>query len=329
MVIKGYKWPAPYRDTSVLIDARAVKTKDIEQLARLNRWCSYIIYSDKKHQKKTDIFGYGEDIKGDMLTNISTEWEGEIVHRMMTAYVRQIPALTNKKKLTDLWLQSGTYLRNHLNKTTSSKMKEAEKFKRHMEITAWITLLEFFQKNCEVSSQTVEDFKVSLLEVLLPGCTLQKADNTPIPQAARSPQNEFEDMLRKLLTQENLERFFPLPDKHGVVWLDRTLDSDMAIWGYIKYYAWSEGEAKIPCLVLLREQLLSTVDELGLRRSSFSDVLTAFQNKKPSYMHETLNAKVRKKQGERATSITAYRLKISELPIEQSIIQALTDKATK
>ena len=165
-----------------------------------------------------------------------------------------------------------------------------------------------------------------MLDVLLPGCLIEKLADTSSPQF-RSPRETFDKLLQELLAMENLEHICPLPDKNGTIWPLETAP-DIPIWGYIKLYRWQKSDLeKSACLVLPREQLLQTVKYLAPDTDSFADVLASFQKEKPTYIHTTMNAKIKHEGEGRAVPRTAYRLKIAELPIDENIKNRLLKMA--
>lgn len=321
---KGYHWPAPYRDTSVLLDARNLKTKDMASFAKLNPWCSCIIYGKK--QDEASIFGYGEDVKGEALTDILPELNTDVIQNLIKTYVINIPILfrDKTKEFITTWIQSGTYLEKHITKHKSNKWKDSVKFKSRVEVTALISFLNFVKEKCAVSEDDLADFRDPLLDVLLPGCLTEKPADVASTQS-RSPQKIFDEVLQKLLTEENLKHIFPLPDKNGAVW-PLEVEQDNLIWGYIKYHRWQKNDLeKSACLILPREQLLQVVKSSIPDADAFTDVLASFQKERPTYMHTTMNAKIKHEGEVKATPRTAYRLKIVELPIDESIKEKLLE----
>lgn len=321
---KEYKWPAPYRDTAVLLDARMLKPKDIKSFASLNPWCSCIIYG-----KKPGLLGYGEHIKGTNLTAISLDWNTQAVSRLVAAYVAHIPDLfrIHEKDFTRLWLQSGVYLSRYLNAHKTDKLSDARRFKRRVEVTALLSFLSFTQEVCAVDAGSIEQFQKSLLDLLLPDC-LPPRENAPASQPLHSPQEIFERELKKMLTTDNLRRFYPLPDRSKLVWPKHTEQGDM-IWGYIKWYDWPGEDGKIPCLILLDDSLKYTVSQLDPQLAGFKDVLSSIKKEKPPYLHSNPVVKTRQTAGQKAEQTPAFRLKISELPIDESIKRDLLAMAIK
>ena len=323
---KEYHWPAPYRDTAVLLDSRNLKTKDMESFARTNPWCSCIIYGKK--QSETSVFGYGEDIKGEVLTNLLPDLDVDAIQRLVRAYVISTPPLFRNKleTLIKIWMQSGSYLENYMNAHRSVKLKDSHKFKYRIEVTALLSFLNFVQEQCSVSEDDMADFRDSLLNVLLPGC-LEEKQADAIAHPSRLPQKAFDAVLQKLLTEENLNHIFPLPDKNGAVWPLET-EHDDPIWGYIKFFNWQKNDLeKSACLVFPREQLLQAVKCSVPDADAFTDVLASFQKEKPAYMHPTMNAKIKYNGEDKSASRTAYRLYIAELPIDENIKSRLLEMA--
>lgn len=321
---KEYHWPAPYRDTAVLLDARNLKAKDIAGFAKTNPWCSCIIYGKK--QSEPSVFGYGEDIKGEVLTSVLPALDTNAIQYLVKEYVISTPTLFRDKSdaFVAIWEQSGAYLAKHMDAHKSAKWKDSVKFKYRVEVTALLSFLNYVQENCAVPDSDMADFRDSLLDILLPGCLTEKLTGTTSPQA-HSSQEIFDGVLQKILTEENLKHIYPLPDKNGVVWPSETVQ-DIPIWGYIKYYQWQKKDLeKSACLVFPREQLFQAVKCLAPDTDAFTEVLASFQKEKPLYMHTTMNAKIKHRGEEKAVPRTAYRLKIAELPIDESIKEKLLE----
>ena len=212
----------------------------------------------------------------------------------------------------------------HMDAHKSAKWKDSVKFKYRVEVTALLSFLNYVQENCAVPDSDMADFRDSLLDILLPGCLTEKLTGTTSPQA-HSAQEIFDGVLQKILTEENLKHIYPLPDKNGVIWPSETVQ-DIPIWGYIKYYQWQKKDLeKSACLVFPREQLFQAVKCLALDTDAFTEVLASFQKEKPLYMHTTMNAKIKHRGEEKAVPRTAYRLKIAELPIDESIKEKLLE----
>lgn len=321
---KEDKWPAPYRDMSVLLDLRTLKAKDIKNFSLLNPWCSCIIYG-----KKVDLLGYGERIKGDVLSTVLPDWNAQKVNRLAEAYVATLPALFNERRnhFIKLWLQSGTYLSHHLERKKGTKMQDAERFKKRVEVTALLSFLKFTKENCAVSDEAMEQFQNYILDILLPGCILLYKDNS-VAVSSLSSREVFEEVLKNMLVTDNLCRFYSLPDKSKVVWPRKTEQGD-SIWGYIKWYDWPEEECKVPCLVLLENEFKDIVSQLDPQRTGFKDVLSKIRKERPQYLHSNFIAKTRQTINDKAEQTPAYRLKISELPIGEDIKQSLLSMGAK
>lgn len=323
---KEYHWPAPYCDTSVLLDGRNLKAKDMIEFAKINPWCSCIIYGKK--QSEPNIFGYGEDIKGEVLVDILSDIDTDAIRQLVKAYAISTPNLSRDKseELIKIWMQSGLYLERYLNAHKSVKLKDSGKFKYRIEVTALLSFLNFVQENCSLPGEDMANFRDSLLDVLLPGCLMEKPTDTASLQS-RSLLEIFDWVLQKILIEENLKYIVPLPDKYSAVWPLETEHGD-PIWGYIKFYEWQKNDlGKSACLVFPRKQLLQAVKCSVPNADAFIDVLASFQKEKPAYMHPTMNAKIKYNGEDKSASRTAYRLYIAELPIDENIKSRLLEMA--
>lgn len=157
---KEYHWPAPYCDTSVLLDARNLKAKDMAAFAKQNRWCSCIIYGKK--QNETCVFGYGEDIKGEVLTNILPDLDIHAIQGLIKEYVINTPALFENKSeaLIPMWMQSGLYLGKYMDAHKDVKWKDSAKFKVRIEITALLSFLTLQRRNAWFRRMTLQIFRI-------------------------------------------------------------------------------------------------------------------------------------------------------------------------
>lgn len=331
---KEYRWPAPYRDTSVLFDCRAARNKDLTDLVAMNPWCSFIIYGKKDLPSK--MLGYSEHINGNRLTFMSLEWDAQAICCLVEAYVAEIPMLfsDDDPKFFPIWLQSGQYLARHIDAgrtSTKEKLSDVDRFKLRVEVTALFAFLQFAQRKCEVPDDDMEQFKNSLLEILLPGCTpkANPPQNPDVePEPAQSMSEIFEELMQRLLTQENLIHFYPLEDKNNVPHPEKT-EEGIDVWGYIKAFKWEEKGRKVPCLIFFMDQLVNLSQEFGLHFSSTADNLNELREKNKTYIHKSKTYKFRPTPDAEYIQPPALRLKVADLPVSDDVIQALIAKAAK
>ena len=262
-------------------------------------------------------------------STISPDWNTQEVCRLVEAYVAAVPALLDERRnhFIKLWFQAGIYLSNHLGRKRDTKMQDAERFKRRMEVTALLSFLQFAKENCAVSDEAMEQFQDSILGLLLPGCILLDKEGSDIA-SSQSPRKVFEDVLKKMLVTDNLCHFYPLPDKSKVVWPRKTEQGD-SIWGYIKWYDWPGEEDKVLCMVLPKNEFKDIASQIVPQHTDFKDVLRKIRKERPQYLHSNPNAKTRQTINDKAEQTPAYRLKISELPIGEDIKQSLLSMGTK
>lgn len=331
---KEYRWPAPYRDTSVLFDCRAARNKDLTDLAGLNPWCSFIFYGKKDVPSKMP--GYSEHINGNRLTFMSLEWNSQAIYHLVEAYAAEIPVLFShdNPKIIPIWLLSGQYLARHINvgrTNTKKKLSDVDRFKLRVEVTALLSFLQFTQRQCDVPADDMEQFKNSLLEILLPGCTpkAEQPKETDVESEPSQPLSEiFKELLQKLMTRENLVHFYPIKRKNGAPHPDKT-EEGIDVWGYIKAFEWKGEDRKVPCLVLFTDQLASLSQELGLHFSPAADDLNKLREENKIYISQSKTYKFRPTPDDEYIQPPALRLKISALPIGDDMIQALIAKAAK
>lgn len=311
----GYQWPAPYRDTAVLLDVRGFKNKDIEKFASLNPWCTCLLYG--KNLKLTS--GYQIHMKGMAFSQLKA-WDKQAVHELVEAYVAHVPILFEDEQslFPRAWVQAGNLIQRYID--TKHKLDGAERYKTKVLLASILSFLNFTQTVCGVTDDEMRPFCKNMVNLLLPGVFKKE----PNKQAAiEKPLDVFEEVLKKALTAENFEHFYHMPGKRGEVWPGRQTDGT-EIWGYIRNYAWQKGEPEEPCLVLLQEALRETIaKEVAPDVQGFSDVLRALSKETVPYIHKTDNAKVKRTEKDTAKSEKALRLRISALPIDENIRKRL------
>lgn len=312
-----YRWPAPYRDTAVLLDGRSFKDKDIKEFASLNPWCTCLFYG--KTLKLP--FGYRIEMKGTAFGRLeSCCWDQEAVHALVAQYVAYLPWMFEGEQplFPTTWVQVGNLIQRY--KDTKRKLDGSEKYKIKMLITSILTFLSFAKSACGIKDDEMQPFQKSIVDLFLPGAFKKEGEK---PQVVEKPLDIFEGVLKKVLTAENLKHFYHMPGKRGEVWPTTQRDGT-EIWGYIRCYEWQKDGAEEPCLILPRNLLRKTiVEEVAPGVRGFSDVLGALKDENVPYIHKTDNAKIKRAEGETPKSEKALRLRISELPIEENVRKML------
>lgn len=95
----------------------------------------------------------------------------------------------------------------------------------------------------------------------------------------------------------------------------------------MKFFDWGDEDEKTPCLILFEEQLVSLNQEFGLCDPHFKDVLSKLRKEDIAYVHGSKNYKFKRLGDTEYQQPPALRLKISELPIDEDMRQALIAKA--
>jgi len=310
-----YSWPAPYRDTAVLLDVRGFGKKDIEDFANRNPWCTCILYG-----KKFELpFGYQISIKGTAFSDLESTWDVRKVYELVEAYVAHVPELFEGEQspFQRTWVQAGDLIQRYID--ARHKLNGAERFKTKVLLASTLAFLDFTQAVCGVAEDEMQPFREGIIALFLPGGFKKETKQRMVKE---KPQDVFENVLKKILTAENLKHFYRMPGERGEVWPERQANGT-EVWGYIRSYAWQEGGEEEPCLVLLRGTLPEIVKEVVPDMQGFKDVLIALSKENVPYIHQTDNAKIRYTEGEKSKSVKALRLRISELPIDENIRKRL------
>lgn len=312
----SYQWPAPYRDTAVLLDMRTFKDKDIKGFTSLNPWCTCLLYG--KSLKLPS--GYRISMKGTAFSRLEPFcWDKQEVHALIAAYAAQVPLLFADEKalFPKTWVQTGNLIQRYID--AKHKLDGAERYKTKVLLASILTFLTFAQTACGIMDDEMQPFRKSIVNLFLPGVF---AETPKKRTATEKPLDVFENVLKSALTDANFEHFYRMSGERGEVW--PTIQPDgTEIWGYIRHYAWQKDEPQEPCLVLLKTTLRTTiVKEVAPDVQGFSDVLRALSDETAPYIHKTDNAKV-KRTGKDTKSEKALRLRISALPIDENIRKRL------
>lgn len=162
------------------------------------------------------------------------DWNIPAVQNLVKAYAAYVPSLFDNHAPTffNIWMQSGNYFARYAESLDSKKKTgEPERFKLRVEVTALLAFLQFVQERCTPPVDDLEQFQNSLLEIILPGC-IPKAESVNGPSASgsvaapepiQSPSEVFEALLQKLITLENLYRFYPIEGKYGALHPEKAL----------------------------------------------------------------------------------------------------------
>lgn len=121
-----YNWPVPYRDTAVLLDARAFKNKDIEEFANLNPWCTCLLYGKKIKLSA----GYQISLKGTAFSRLESTWNQQVIYELVKAYVAHVPLLFEDEQslFPRAWVQAGNLIQRYID--ARHKLNGAERFKK-------------------------------------------------------------------------------------------------------------------------------------------------------------------------------------------------------
>lgn len=309
-----YTWPLLYRDTTVLIDRNEIPPVQIKDFFSRNVWCGGII-----HGRKTGVtLDFAVERKGKTLLAVDESFDANAINKLVAAYVAEVANCFDRGEswFTPRWRRAGTLLSNYLAGRRGSAMNNAARFKKRLQIFAVLTFFEFLKGGCDVSDEEMKDFSDERLNALLPGCVPVPSAQSAGAQKRKTPEKMLEDMLRDMLTEENIKHFVLIPPKNGAIW-PQVAESGEQVWGYVKLYHWISSTAYSPCLVLPRDFLLEYVQKKGLGADEYEKAPASFREKRPDYMHATLNARIRFPGEERGSLRTAYRLRIDHLPVPE------------
>lgn len=294
LMVRGYEdedgyWPAPYRDTAVVLDARKLKKNDIVNFASINPWCSCIVYG-----KIISIpFRYNESIKGSPLANMEFDWDEEKVHDLVEAYAAEIYGIA-AEKFELLWQQAGAYLRRYID-SNKCKMLPAERFRKRAELLVLESFLNFCKHKCAIPEEDFQNTKCTLLNILLPGCCVPPASET-VPENSEmgsdtnssqkyTPQQVFQDILGKMVQTENRRHFLFVGEKET---FDRVDPDDPACeyWGYLRMFIpRKNGAEEFPSLSFRQADFEKVALSIAGVSASATELIKSVRKEGPDYLY--------------------------------------------
>ena len=313
-------WPAPYRDMAVLWDRGFLKkSKELVGFMDRNPWCTCVIFGKKiSHPKRIGIEIEGKDI----LDKLKVDWDDVQVKKLVSAYAAYMNKYfaNDEQEFLRVWGIAGEHLKCYLANLPKAQREErkSECFRDRILLSVYISFMEFIYQTCQIPLSEAIELRKELLTSLLPGCYPKNVTQDE-EDVQKSSLEQFEEVLQTLITMENLEHFYAIK-KGQKIWLEETEDGT-DIWGYVREFEDKESGTFIPCVVLIRKDLI----RLAHNTPSFSKVLTRIRKERPPYLHPTPNVSVKRSKDERGEPTTVYRLMIEDeaLPISVECKQAL------
>lgn len=158
------------------------------------------------------------------------------------------------------------------------------------------------------------------------GCAHAKFYRAKHQRPSEAP--SLDTIVKQLITHENLCHFYPITNR-GQVW-PSVMPDGKELWGYLKNYRGRDDTESEPFLVIFRTTLLTLVNKLYPEFRPQSDILDFVRKEQHDYLHPTGNVRCKMSKNIHGhVSITAYRMKLNELPIDADIIQEYLDTLNK
>ena len=323
-----FKWPAPYRDTAVMLDGRFFQKSDINNFLFINPWCTAVIYAKKLEHTRLCVELDGKN----MLEQLKVDWNIDAVNKLIAEYIPFINNTFDKRShandsqdrsYADIWGEAGEYLTNYMITKKGEEIGYAERFKQRILLSALLSFVDFISSSCNISPDDVQNLKRELLTALLPGCCPSKSEEEV--QVIHFP--AFDEILRELISPENMNHFYPITKK-GQVHPTQQPDGT-EIWGYVRKYRDEESNKKKINIAFFRDVLIKIVEEKYPQCGNFGEVLAVIRKRNPAYLHKTPNIKCRTVKGEEQRTILACRLILDELPISDEVKQAFRQMLPK
>lgn len=314
-------WPAPYRDMAVLWDKGFLeKPKELKEFMDRNSWCTCVIFGKTAYPKRIEVRLEGKGL----LDRLKADWSIEGVKKLIAAYAFYMPKYfhENGKEFLRVWDLAGDRLKCHLENQGKAEREKrnSECFRDRILLSALISFMEFAYQTCQLPLDEAIALRKQLLTALLPKC-YPKETKEEKAATQRESLEQFEKVLRTLITTENLKHFYPLKG-YGPIWLEETEDGT-DIWGYIRKIKEAGKKQSVPCVVIRKETLINLVQAEYPEIASFRDVLSRAKKERPSYLHKTETIHIKRDPPGPKTDGVCI-LTIEELPISSECIQALT-----
>ena len=323
-----YKWPAPYRDMTVMLDGRFFNNSDMNKFLSINPWCTAIILADKVELTRFCIKLDGKNILNQMEIN----WNIDAVNKLIREYIPFIYNTFDKRShandaqdrsYADIWGEAGEYLTNYMITKKEGEIGYAERFKQRILLSALISFVDFLYCSCSISLDEARELKRELLTALLPGCCPPKSEQEV--QVIQFP--AFDEILRELISPENMNHFYPII-KRGQVH-PTELSDGTEVWGYVRRYKDEKSQEKEINIAFFGDTLIKIVEEKYPQCGYFGNVLTCVKKSKPAYLHDTYNIRCRTAEGKKQDTISGYRLILDKLPVSEEVKQAFRQMLSK
>lgn len=249
---KGYKWPAPYCDTSVFLDR--FSKSEVDKFLNRNPWCAGIIYG-LYGRKYVHPFRLEVEIQDNkVLDEIEVNWNVEQVNIFIQAYVAYISKnFFEQGSFLDIWKAAGEYFAIPIEYGygEQKRRKTAEEFKNRILLTGLLGLVKFIEESGVAKKEEAEALKEIFVTTICPDYHIgEDGEVAPPPK-----EPTFRQAIETIITTENLKYFYPITNR-GRVWPKKTSDGEK-IWGYVRKYGNNKTALKEINVVILRDVLIT------------------------------------------------------------------------
>lgn len=324
--------PAQYRDTAVLVQAKAFPVGQLREFQRRNRWATIFLYNFSPANSQIDpLFISSKSIAG-----CDGNWRTESVKALVEDFVDWLAGsneVTGKKSshaldLERYWLSAVKLLKTYHQQKGVRKIRSFEAFYTCLRLTA----MHIFYDFC-VHFGTIDCAPTLLDEwrfLLLPGCCERPISARPLAERSIITERDsiaiFEETLNQMLTEENLPHILSVPPKWPY---DRT-DPDnpaFAFWGYLSLH---RGYGSKPAFYALRfdeERFFSFAQPFCPVKTDLRNVVSYVRKHPPAYWHKTRQTYLPRDLTDK-TRYYCITLKLNDLTfLDESIRQELALRA--
>ena len=315
---KKEKLPAPYRDTSVLLDTRFLSGNDVREFLDRNPWCTAVIYG--KPKKAYSDFRFGLRLTSKPLGAIKVDLDSVLLRELAIAFVAQIPNYFEEEtwySIYDAWEDAGECLNRYL---LQKRLPWSERFKYRVLLSTMLLFLAEVEDLCCPAEEEMEVFRIECLNLILPGCAVSQTEKQEKPNF--NPVVVFETVLRRLISEETLDSFYV---RKG--WGDtfpEKLEDGTQVLGYLTHI--KKEDSNIPFLVFRLDMLQSQMRTL-LPDINSMDVLRQIRKERPQYLAEKKNYNAKWFDSkEKSKTYAALLLYVDKLPIEEKIKNAMLER---
>lgn len=249
---KKRRFPTVYRNSSVILNARVLSSREVQTFVDRNPYCSTVILGSAK--SKTD--GVAR-LSADELMPESQTWETDVLKKMSDAFTawafQQYRA--NHKWASSWTAEAGQLMDVYGEKHTA--IKQADRYHWTIRLVTLMALDGFLAEEESWSGNYDKQQRNVWLNILLPDCCPISEPDVPLEKRQMLTESDFPELFRQTVTQMLADPcrlpFIPRSDEKALCPRCDADDPEFRFYGYRRWFA-PKGQPACAAIFFVRDE---------------------------------------------------------------------------